>query len=78
MKDYLHHTKSFRKKLDGSQVSSLFLGNNRQHMPVCAKIISFGEKKVIQIAEVHISLGAVQGAVTYATLVVGVSLVSIP
>ena len=26
---YFHNTKAFRKTLDGSQVFSLFLGNNR-------------------------------------------------
>ena len=31
----------FRKKSDGSWISSLLLGNNRQNMPVCAKMISF-------------------------------------
>ena len=41
LKAYLKHTESFRMKPDGSCVTSLFLGNNRQHWPVCAKIISF-------------------------------------
>ena len=40
LKAYLWHTKPFRKMLEGSQVFSLFLGNNRQYMPACAKIIS--------------------------------------
>ena len=42
LKAYLRHTESFRKKPDGSRVSSLFLGNNRQHWPVCAKTILLG------------------------------------
>ena len=40
LKAYLHCTEPFRKKSGGSWVSSLFLGNNRKHMPVCTKMIS--------------------------------------
>ena len=40
LKAYLRCTESFRMKPDGSHVTSLFLGNNVQHWPVCAKIIS--------------------------------------
>ena len=40
LKAYLRYTESFSMKQDGSCVISLFLGNNRQHWPVCAKTIS--------------------------------------
>ena len=46
LKGYLRKTEPFRKESDGSQVFSLFLGNNRQHMPVCAKMISSSVRKV--------------------------------
>ena len=59
LKAYLCHTEPFRKKLDGSQVSSLFLVNNRQHMPVCAKMISSWVRRVLCIVKAHMSLGAV-------------------
>ena len=36
LKAYLRCTESFRKKSDGSRVTSLFLSNNRLHWPVCA------------------------------------------
>ena len=39
LKAYLFSTVHFRKKLDGFCVTSLLLDNNRQHMPVCAKMI---------------------------------------
>ena len=41
LKANLHHTEPFRKKSGGSHVSSMLFGSNRQHMPVCAKMISF-------------------------------------
>ena len=47
LKAYLRHTESFRMKSDGSYVTSLFLGNNRQHWPVCAKTISSWVRKVL-------------------------------
>ena len=53
------------------------MGNNRLHRLVCAKTISSWVRKVIFIANVHISLGSLQGAVTSAALVAGISLVSI-
>ena len=40
LKAYLRCTEPFRKKLDGLHVTSLFLGDTRQHRPVCAKTIS--------------------------------------
>ena len=55
LKAYLHYIEPFQKKSDGSLVSSLFWGNNRQHMPACAKIISSWVKKVLSIAKAHVS-----------------------
>ena len=39
LKVYLYQTEPCRKKSDGSQVSSLFLGNIGHHMLVCAKTV---------------------------------------
>ena len=36
-------------------VSSLFLGNNRQHMPGHAKTISSWVRKVLSITKAHVS-----------------------
>ena len=36
LKAYLWHIVPFRKKSDGCQMSCLFWGNNRQHIPVCS------------------------------------------
>ena len=38
LKAYLRHTEPFRMKVDGLYQTSLFLGNNRQHRHVCAKM----------------------------------------
>ena len=46
---------TFKKNLDGSRVSSMFLGYNRQHMKVCAKTVSSFLKKVLSIAKAHMS-----------------------
>ena len=72
--DVLNH---FRMKPDGSHVTSLFLGNNRQHRPVCAKTISSWVRKVLCVAKAHMSLGSLWGAAASAALAAGVSLVSI-
>ena len=78
LKAYLRHTESFRKKPDGSRVtSSFFLGNNRQHQPVCAKTISSWVRKVLGVAKAHLSLGSLQGVAASAALAAGVSLVTI-
>ena len=61
LKIYLRHTKPFRMKPDGSFVTSPFLGNNRQHWPVCVKIISSLVKKVLCVAKAHVSLGSLWG-----------------
>ena len=54
-----------------------FLGNNRQHRPVCIKTISSWVRKVLCVAKAHMSLGSLQGAAASATLVAAVSPVSI-
>ena len=41
LREYICHTEPFRKKSDGSCMVTLFLGSNRQHMPVCLKMILF-------------------------------------
>ena len=70
-------TESFRMKPDGSCVTSLFLGNNRQHQPVCAKTISSWVRKVLCVAKAHMSLGCLQGVAASAALAAGISLVTI-
>ena len=77
LKAYLRCPESFRKKPDGSQVTSLFLGNNRQHRPVCAKTISSWLRKVLGIAKAHMSLGSLQWVAASTALAAGVSLVTI-
>ena len=64
-------------KPDGSHVTSLFLGNNRQVWPVCAKTISSWVRKVLCVAKAHLTLGSLQEVASSAALVAGVSLVSI-
>ena len=64
-------------KPDGSCVTSLFLGNNRQHWPVCAKTISSWVRKVLCVAKAHMSLGSLWGVAASAALAAGVSLVTI-
>ena len=68
LKAYLRCTESFRKMSDGSQVTSLFLGNNRQHQPVCAKTISSWVWKVLGVAKAHMSLGSLWGVAASAAL----------
>ena len=77
LKAYLRCTESFRKKSDGSRVTSLFWGNNRQHQPVCAKTISSWVQKVLSVAKAHMSLGSLWGVAASAALAAGVSLVTI-
>ena len=77
LKAYLRCTEPFRMKPDGSHLTSVFLGNNRQHRPVCAKTISSWVRKVLCIAKAHISLGYLLGAAVSTVLAAGVSLVSI-
>ena len=77
LKAYLRHTESFRMKPDGSHVTSLFLGNNRQHRPVCAKTISSRIREVLCVAKAHMSLGSLWGVAASTALATGVSLVTI-
>ena len=77
LKAYLRCTESFRKKPDGPQVTSFFLGNNRQHRHVCAKTISSWVRKVLGVAKAHMSLGSLQGVAASTALAAGVSLVTI-
>ena len=64
-------------KLDGSHVTSLFLGNNRQHWHVCAKTISSWVRRVLGVAKAHMSLGSLWGVAASAALAGAVSLVTI-
>ena len=50
----LWYSETFREKFNGSQVSSLFIGNHRQHMSLCAKMISSWVRKIISIAKAHV------------------------
>ena len=56
LKAYLCCTEPFRKKSDGSHVYCLFLGSNRQYMPICVKMISSWVKKILGVAKTHMSL----------------------
>ena len=58
-------------------MNSLFLDNNRQHWPVCAKTISSWVRKVFCVAKAHMSPGSLQGVAASAALPAGVSLVTI-
>ena len=58
-------------------MNSLFLGNNKQHRPVCAKAISSWVRKVLCDAKAHMSLGFQWGAAASAASAACVSLVSI-
>ena len=58
-------------------MTSLFLGNNRQHWPVCAKTISSKVRQVLCVAKAHMSLGSLWGVAASTALGAGVSLVSI-
>ena len=77
LKACLRCTESFRMKPDGSHVTSLFLGNNRQHQPVCAKTISSWVRKVLSVAKAHMSLESLSGVAASEALAAGVSLVTI-
>ena len=58
-------------------MTSLFLCNNRQHQPVCAKTISSWVSKVLSIAKAHVSPGSLQGVAASTALAASVSLVTI-
>ena len=70
LKAYLRHTESFRTKSGGSCLTSLFLGNNRQHQTVCAKTISSWVRKVLCVAKAHMSPGSCLGVAASAALAV--------
>ena len=55
----------------------LFLGNNRQHQPVCAETISSWVWKVLSVAKAHTSPGSLGVVAASAALAAGVSLVTI-
>ena len=77
LKPNLYCTEPFRKKLDGSCVTSLFLGNNRQHIQICAKRISSWVRKVLSIVR-DMSLGTLWDAAASIALAAGVSLITWP
>ena len=54
----------------------LFLGKNRQHMAVYAKMISY-IREVLSIAKAYMSWGTLKCDMVYAVLITGVSQVSI-
>ena len=58
-------------------MTSLFLGNNRQHQPVCAKTFPSWVRKVLGVAKAHMSLGSLWGVAASAALAAGVSLATI-
>ena len=64
-------------KPDGSHVTSLVWGNNRQHQPVCTKTISSWVRKVLCVAKAHMSLGSLWEVAASAALTAGFSLVTI-
>ena len=49
-------------------MTSLFLGNNMQHQPVCAKTISSWVRKVLSVAKAHMSLGLSPGGCCFCSL----------
>ena len=65
-------------KPDRSHLTSLILGNNRQHRPVCAKTISSLVREVLCVAKAHMSLGSLQGVAAIAAMAASVSLETIP
>ena len=77
LKAYLRYTKPSSMKPDGSCVTSLVLGNNRQDRPVCVKTIYSWVRKVLCVAKAHMSLGSFWRVAASAALAAGVSLVSI-
>ena len=61
LKAYLRCIESLRIKPDGSHLTSLFLGNNRQHQPICAKTISSWVRKILCVAKAYMSMGSLWG-----------------
>ena len=58
-------------------MTSLILGNNGQHRPVCATTIPPWVRKVLCFAKAHMFLGSLWVAETSAALAASVSLVTI-
>ena len=54
LKVYLHHAEPF-KKLDGSQVSSLFWSNNRQHMAYVQDDFFLGTENLRYYKDTYVS-----------------------
>ena len=75
LQSYLCCTEPFKEKFYGFWKSCL--GNNMQHMPVCANMISCWRRKVWSMAKTDMSLGTLQGAAASTALKFGVSLVPI-
>ena len=65
LKAFLRCTEPFRMKPDGSCVTSLFLSNNRQPWPDCAKTISSWVRKVLGVAKAHMSPSSLGGYCFY-------------
>ena len=65
LKAYLCCTEPIRKKSDAHHVYSFCLGNNRQYTPICAKLISFWVRKVLDAAKAHMSPSTILGAAVY-------------
>ena len=54
LRDYSGYTKHVMEKLGGSQVS-FFLGSNMHWMPLSAKVISSGVKKISNTVKAHVA-----------------------
>ena len=74
LKAYLCCIEPFTKKLYRLCEISLFLGNKRQHLPACAKMISSWVRKVLSMALHIYLLGTLNGAAASSALVAGVFL----
>ena len=68
---------AFQEEVTWSSVYALFLGNNRQHMPTCAKIISSWVRKVLDVRKEHMFISTLSGTAVPPAFAAGVSLVSI-
>ena len=76
LKAYLRHTESFRKKSDGSGVTSLFWVTIGSISLSVLKPFLLGYRKFC-VAKAHMSLGSLWGVAASTALVAGVSLVTI-
>ena len=55
----------FKKKADVSQMSSLFICDKRQEMPICAKTIYSQVRDVLTVAEAHMAVGKPQSVMAF-------------